>query len=138
MSIGSIYINLPIKNVDKTRQFWTALGFSINEQFSDEKAVCIELKKDLIYAMMLSEPFFKTFTHKPIADGGSTQVLLAIQVDSKERVDEILSIALSLGAIRYLDPIEESWMYYDRFQDLDGHQWEVMYADMSQFPQEQG
>ncbi|OJV64822.1 MAG: extradiol dioxygenase [Clostridiales bacterium 38-18] len=138
MSIGSIYVNLPIKNVEKTRQFWTALGFPINEQFSDEKAVCVELKKDLIYAMMLSESFFKTFTHKPIADGGSTQMLLAIQVESKERVDEILSIALSLGAIRYLDPIADTWMYYDRFQDLDGHQWEVMYADMSQFPQEQG
>lgn len=59
MNINQIYVNLPIKDVQKTRDFWTKLGFSINEQFSDEKAICVVMKEDHIYAMFLKEEFFK-------------------------------------------------------------------------------
>jgi predicted lactoylglutathione lyase len=134
-NIRSIYINLPVKNIEKTREFWTKLGFSFNEKFSDDKALCLVLNDGNIYAMLISYEFYSTFTNRPIADESTTQVLLAIDVGSKERVDEIIRTALENGATRYLEPADEGWMYYDRFADLDGHQWEVMYADESVFPQ---
>lgn len=135
MSVKSIFINLPVKDVKATREFWTKIGFSFNEHFSDDKAVCLVLNDGSIYAMLISYEYFSTFTNRPIADGSTTQVLLAIGVESKERVDEIVKIALENGGSRYLEPADEGWMYYDRFVDLDGHQWEVMYADESKSPQ---
>ena len=134
MSVKSIYINLPIQDVPKSRDFWTSLGFTINEQFSDDKAICLVLEEGHIYAMLITHEYFQTFTHKPLADGTTTQVLLAIDVGSRERVDEIVNKAVEKGAKRYLKPADEGWMYYDRFEDLDGHQWEIMYADDSAFP----
>lgn len=135
MSIQSIYINLPIKDVKKTRAFWTAIGFSINEQYSDDKAVCLVLEENHIYAMLISEDYFKTFTHKPIADGTTTQVLLAIDVGSRERVDDIVFTAIKEGGKHYLEAVDMGWMYYDRFEDIDGHQWEVMTAMAEGMPE---
>lgn len=136
MNINSIYINLPVKDLKKSREFWTKLGFSFNEQFSNDDAICLILNDGMIYAMLIRHEMFLTFTNRPIADSSTTQVLLAIGVESKEHVDEMLKIALENGATRYLDPQDESWMYYDRFADLDGHQWEVMFADESLIPKE--
>lgn len=134
MSIQSIYVNLPIKDVAKTRAFWTALGFPINEQFSDEKAICLVLKEEQIYAMLIAEDYFKTFTHKPIADGTTTQVLLAIDVGSKDRVDDIIFTAIKEGGKHYLEAVDMGWMYYDRFEDIDDHQWEVMTTMAAEVP----
>lgn len=136
MNIESIYINLPVKNVEKTRAFWTKLGFAFNEQFSDDKAICMILNESNTYAMLISHELYSTFTNRPIADGSTTQVLLAIDVGSRDKVDEIMRIALENGATHYLEPSDEGWMFYDRFTDPDGHQWEVMYADESLIAQE--
>lgn len=135
MSIRSIFINLPVKDIVRTREFWTKLGFSFNEKFSDDKALCLVLNDGTIYAMLISHEFYSTFTNRPIADGSTTQVLLAIDVGSREKVDEIIRVALENGATRYLEPADEGWMYYDRFVDLDGHQWEIMFADESMISQ---
>lgn len=134
MNIKSIYVNLPVKDLSKTRDFWTRLGFSFNEQFSDDKAVCLVLREDLIYSMLITHEFFQTFTNKPIADGNSTQVLIAIEVESRERVDEIVRTALENGGSRYRESQDHSWMYYDTFADPDGHQWEIMFTDPSKIP----
>lgn len=134
MTIQSIYVNLPIKNIQQTRDFWTKLGFSFNEQFSDEKALCLILKEDSIYVMLITHEFFSTFTNRPIADGSTTQVLNAIQVESREAVDTIVSTALANGAYRYKESQDHEWMYYDTFADIDGHQWEILYADYSKIP----
>lgn len=136
MRIKSIYINLPVKDLVRTREFWTKLGFGFNEQFSDDKALCLVLNEGNIYAMLISYEYYSTFTNRPIADGSTTQVLLAIDVESRERVDEIMRAALENGAARYMEPSDEGWMYYDRFVDPDGHQWEVMHADESLIPNE--
>ena len=128
-NIKSIFVNLPVKNIEKTREFWSKLGFSFNEQFSNDKALCLILNDGNIYSMLISYELFSTFTNRPIADGSTSQVLLAIQVESRERVDEIIKIALENGATHYMEAVDEGWMYYDRFVDLDGHQWEVMYGD---------
>ncbi|WP_278381112.1 VOC family protein [Chryseobacterium arthrosphaerae] len=136
MNINQIYVNLPIKDVQKTRDFWTKLGFSVNEQFSDEKAICVIMKENHIYAMFLKEEFFQTFTNRPFAKGDTTQVLLAIGVDNREDVDRIINTAIENGGSKYSEPMDHGWMYQSAFADIDGHQWEVMHADMSKLPTE--
>jgi len=131
MKVNSIFINLPIKDLNKTRDFWTKLGFSFNEQFSDERALCLVLNDGLIYAMLITHGLFSTFTNRPIADASTTQVLIAIQVNSKEEVDRIEKLALENGGTRYRESADHGWMYYDSFADLDGHQWEVMFVNSS-------
>lgn len=135
MKIKSIFVNLPIKDLQKTREFWTKLGFSFNEEFSDDRALCLVLNDGLIYSMLITHEMFSTFTNRPIADGSTTQVLTAIQVDSREDVDRIVKLALENGATRYRESDDHGWMYYDTFADLDGNQWEVMFADYTQIPQ---
>ena len=134
--VRAIYVNLPVKDLGKTRAFWTALGFSFNEQFSDENALCLVLKENAIYAMFLLPEFFSTFTNRPLADAHTTQVLLAIDVGSREKLAKIMDIALANGATRYLPPEDHGWMVSDRFADIDGHQWEIMFADESLLPKE--
>ena len=130
-TLKAIYVNLPTRDLEKTRVFCTNLGFSFNEQFSNEQALCLELKKETIYAMLISHELFKTFTNKPISDNTTTQVLIAIEVDTKEKVDQLVSLAFENGATRYRDSADHGWMYYDSFADPDGHQWEVLFSDMS-------
>jgi uncharacterized protein len=132
--VKSIYVNLPVKDLAVTKSFWTTLGFSFNEQFSDEKAVCLVLNEGAIYCMLLKQDFFSTFTNRSVADGTSTQVLLAIEVESKEKVNEIVTTALENGASRYREPADHGWMYYDSFADPDGHQWEVLFSDPTKIP----
>jgi uncharacterized protein len=136
MNVKSIYINLPVKDLAKTRDFWSKLGFSFNEQFSDDKALCLILSDPTMYSMMISHEYFQTFCNRPIADGSTTQVLFAIEVESREKVDEITSLALENGGTRYRESADHDWMYYDSFADPDGHQWEVMYTDLSAMPSE--
>lgn len=128
-------MNLPIKDLKKTRDFWTKLGFSFNEQFSDDKALCLILNDGLIYSMLITHEMFSTFTNRPISDGTTTQVLIAIQVDSREEVDRIVKLAIENGGTRYREPVDHGWMYYDCFADLDGHQWEVAFIDSTKMQQ---
>lgn len=134
MGVKSVFINLPVKDLEKSRLFWKKLGFSFNEQFSDERAACLILEEGKIYSMLIIHELFSTFTNRPIADNSTTQVLTAIEVDSKESVDEIVSVALKSGAKRYRESVDNGWMYYDCFEDLDGHQWEVLFTDETKLP----
>lgn len=134
MTIKSIFVNLPIKDLARTRKFWTNLGFTFNEAYSDDKALCLVLKEDAIYSMLITHELFSTFTNRSIADQSFTQVLVAIEVENKEKVDAIVSAALTNGGSRYRDAADHGWMYYDCFADPDGHQWEVMYIDSSKAP----
>ena len=132
--VRSIFINLPVRDLSVTRAFWSKLGFSFDEVYCDENAVCLVLKEGEIYAMLLREPFFQTFTTRPLADGSTTQVLMAIDVGSRERVLEIMALALDNGATHYLQAEDHGWMYYDRFTDPDGHQWEISFVDETAAP----
>lgn len=136
MNITDIYVNLPVKDVQKTREFWTKLGFSINEQFSDEKAICVVMKENHIYTMFLREEFFQTFTNRPFAKGDTTQVLLAIGVNSREEVDGMVKTAIENGGSKYSEPVDYGWMYQSSFADINGHQWEVVHGYASQIPAE--
>lgn len=95
------------------------------------------MKEDHIYTMFLKEDFFQTFTNRPFAKGDTTQVLLAVGVSSREEVDQITETALENGGSKYSEPMDHGWMYQKAFTDIDGHQWEISYMDISQFPSEQ-
>ncbi len=126
---SQIFVNLPVKDLEKSRDFFTRLGFSFNQQFSDDKAACLIIG-DNIFAMLLTEPFFRTFTRKEIADATkSTEVLIAIDADSREDVDDMVSKARKAGGTVAMEPMDHGWMYGHGFADLDGHQWEVIYMD---------
>lgn len=135
MKVKSIFVNLPINDLAKTREFWTKLGFSFNENFSDDRALCLVLNDGLMYSMLITHDMFSTFTNRPITDGTTTQVLTAMEVDSREQVDKVVKLALENGAKRYRESVDHGWMYYDSFADLDGHQWEIMFTDPTQLQQ---
>lgn len=132
-----IFVNLPVKDLNRSKEFFTALGFSINPQFTDDKAACVVMGEN-IYAMLLTEPFFKTFTRKEIADATkTTEVLIALDAESREAVDDMVRRAVDAGGSLYADPQDHGWMYQHSFADPDGHQWEVAYMDEAALQQMQ-
>ncbi len=131
-----IFVNLSTKDLEKAKKFYTGIGFSINPQFTDEKAACIVIS-ETIYVMILSEPFFKTFLrNKEIADAGKvTESLVALSTESREEVDAMADKALLAGGSVLRDPEDHGFMYTRSFQDPDGHIWEVFHMDMNKMPQ---
>ncbi len=130
-----IFINLPVKDLNKTKNFFSKLGFSFNQQFTNNDAACMVIS-DNIFSMLITEKFFKQFTSKEISSAGnSTEVIVSLSVESREIVDKMVNDALSAGATENVKPIEDTWMYVKSFQDLDGHIWEIFYMDMSKMPQ---
>ena len=129
-----VFVNLPVKDLTKSMTFFSGLGFTFNPQFTDEKAACMVISEH-IFAMLLTEPHFKSFTKKPISDAKTTtEVLIALDAASKEEVQQIIAKATALGATIYNDPQDHGWMYGHSFADLDGHQWEFFFMDQSQMP----
>jgi predicted lactoylglutathione lyase len=129
-----IFVNLPVTDLDRSKRFFEALGFSINPQFSDETAACVVIS-DTIFAMILTHAKFREFTSKEIADSSATtEVLIALSRDSREAVDQIMEAAMKNGG-REARPTEDmGFMYHRAFEDPDRHIWEVMWMDMSQVP----
>jgi uncharacterized protein len=126
-----IFVNLPVKDLDRSIDFFTELGFSFDSRFTDERAACLLIGEN-IYAMLLVEPFFKTFTQKDVVDATKgTEAIVALGVDSRERVDELAEKALAAGGRPGNDTHDEGGMYARSFQDPDGHLWEVLYMDPS-------
>ncbi|MDB5262125.1 MAG: extradiol dioxygenase [Adhaeribacter sp.] len=124
-----IFVNLPVKDLNKSIQFFTQLGFSFNAQFTNEKATCMIVSED-IYVMLLVEEFFKTFTKKEISDATkSTEVILCLSADSREQVDALVNKAFAAGGTASNFDQDQGFMYGRSFQDLDGHLWEVMFMD---------
>lgn len=131
----NIFINLPVKDLKKSMDFYSKLGFTNNPQFTDDTAACMVISEH-IYVMLLTYDKFKSFTKKEIADATkTTQVLLCIDAESKEKVIELVGIAQASGGSIYMEASDHGWMYQHSFADQDGHQWEVAYMDMSKFPQ---
>jgi len=124
-----IFVNLPVKDLNRSVAFFSKLGYSFNQQFTDENATCMIVGED-IYVMLLVEPFFKTFTPKPIADAkSSTEVLVSLSAESRDDVNRIVETAFAAGARRYKEPMEHGPMYGWGFEDLDGHIWEYIWMD---------
>lgn len=132
---SQIFVNLPVKDLDKSMSFFAKLGFTFNPQFTDEKAACMIIGEN-IYAMLLVEPFFKTFTRKEIVNAHKgTEVLIALDATSRDEVKEMVMKAIEAGGSSYMEPQDHGWMYQHSFADLDGHQWEILFMDESAIPQ---
>ena len=124
-----IFVNLPVKDLDKSKKFFSKLGFAFNAQFTNENAACMVISEEN-YAMLLVESFFKTFTKKEIVNAKkSTEVLVALSSESKEDVDKLLRNALAAGAKEANEPQDHGFMYGRSFEDLDGHIWEIFWMD---------
>jgi uncharacterized protein len=130
----NVFINLPVKSLEKSTDFFKSLGFNFNHRFTDDKATCIVVS-DNVFVVLLMESYFKTFTRKELCDSTkATEVLIALDTDSRDEVKQIISKAHSLGGNIYSEPQDHGWMYQHSFADLDGHQWELVYMDESQLP----
>jgi len=124
-----IFVNLPVKNLDKSVQFFTQLGYKFNPQFTDQNATCMIVGEN-IYVMLLVESFFKTFTPKALCDATkSTEVLVALSAESRDEVDELVRKAIAAGGTTPNESKDYGFMYQHGYQDLDGHLWEVFYMD---------
>ncbi|ANA79593.1 Glyoxalase/bleomycin resistance protein/dioxygenase [Paenibacillus vortex V453] len=129
LKCDNIFVNLPVKDLEKTKEFFSKIGFEFNAQFTDKNAACLVIG-DNIFAMLLTEDYFKTFTKKDLSNAANTtEVILALSADSREQVDEIVNHALAAGGSPSNDPVDHGFMYGWSFQDPDGHLWEVMYMD---------
>ncbi len=130
-----IFVNLPVKDLAKSKGFFAKLGFTFNPQFTDENAACMIVDEDHIYVMLLLEKFFTRFTKRDIADAKKvTEAINAISTDSREKVDEFASKAVEAGGKIHRDPEDHGWMYNQSIEDLDGHIWEILYMDESKMP----
>jgi len=132
-----IFVNLPVKDLGKTKRFFASLGFGFNPQFTDDKAACMVIGEDS-FAMLLVEEFFQGFIPgRSISDTRShTEAILAISAGSRRAVDEMVEKAHSAGGSEYREAQDHGWMYGRAFKDPDGHIWEVMYMDMGKMPME--
>ena len=126
-----IFVNLPVKSLSQSIEFFTKLGFSFDAQFTDETATCMIVSDD-IFVMLLTHDKFKTFTPKAICDATkSTEVLVCLSSESREKVDDMVRKAVAAGGTTYNDPQDHGFMYGHGFQDVDGHIWELMYMEPS-------
>jgi hypothetical protein len=124
-----IFINLPVRDLKRSMEFFTKLGFEFNPQFTDDKAACMVISTEA-YAMLLLEPFFKTFTKKDVSDAAKqTEAILALSCDSRAEVDEMVKKAVAAGGKRAMDPMDHGFMYAWSFYDTDDHHWEVLWMD---------
>ena len=125
-----MFVNLPVKHLARTVEFFSKLGYKFNPQFTNDDATCMIIS-DTNFAMLLTEPFFKTFVPaKAIVDATThTEVLVALSCESADEVKQICERAFAAGATRYCDPKDHGFMYQWGFQDLDGHIWEYFWMD---------
>jgi uncharacterized protein len=124
-----IFVNLPVKDLSRTVEFFKRLGFTFNPQFTDENATCMIIN-DNIFVMLLVEKFFKTFTKKEICDTAKdTEVIIALSTESREKVDEMMQSVFDAGGTESRKPQDHGWMYGRSFQDINGHLWEIIYMD---------
>ncbi len=130
-----LFVNLPVSDLQRSVDFFTALGFSFNPDFTDENATCM-IVSDSIFVMLLVEPFFAGFTGgKPVSDATrQTEVLLALSLDSRAEVDALVDKAVAAGARISQEPRDHGFMYQRSFADPDGHQWEPFHMDPAAMP----
>lgn len=129
-----IFVNLPVKELARSVEFFSKLGYRFDPRFTDEKATCMIIGEE-IFAMLLVEKFFGTFTDKPVADArSSTEAIVALSVDSRDGVNSIVEKAFAAGGRRYKEPEDRGFMYGWGFEDLDGHIWEYFWMDPASLP----
>jgi uncharacterized protein len=132
-----IFVNVPVKDLEKSKKFFSTLGFSFNHEFTDEKSVCLIVEKN-IFVMLLLEKYYRDFIPgKKICDSSNyNEALLGISISSKEEVDELIHRVIRAGGKEYRNVQDHGWMYARAFQDIDGHIWELFYMNKKEMPEE--
>jgi uncharacterized protein len=126
--ISAIFLNLPIKNLKKSVDFFSGLGFTFNAQFTADDSTCMIVGEN-IFVMLVEEAKFQGFLSKPIADPRTTEVLLSLSCASKDEVNFLAETAFSLGGKKVNEPEDNGFMYSWGFEDLDGHVWDLFWMD---------
>jgi predicted lactoylglutathione lyase len=135
MTMGT-FVNLPVQDLARTREFFTKLGFSFNEAFSDKNTACMIISEDT-WAMLVAAASFKGFTNREIADpSNSSEVIIGLSTESRQQVDDLAEKAVAAGAQALGGAFDDGVMYMRGFRDLDGHQWSFLHLDMSAIPGE--
>ncbi|RZJ69861.1 VOC family protein [Flavobacterium sp.] len=133
----SIFVNLPVQDLNRSVEFFTKLGYTFNQTFTDENATCMIIEENSIHVMLLVKPFFKSFMleHEDICDTSKfLESIICLTAESRQAVDEIVSKAVEAGGTAPGEKQDYGYMYNHGFRDLDGHCWEFTYMDASQFP----
>lgn len=129
-----IFVNLPVKDLPRSKDFFAALGYTFNPQFTNDQGACMVISEN-IYAMLLTEEFFKTFIDRPISSAHeSAQVINCLSCESREEVDATVAKALAAGGTVPREPQDMGFMYGHGFADLDGHLWELAFMDPAAMP----
>ncbi|MGW7412818.1 VOC family protein [Streptomyces sp. NPDC054863] len=124
-----IFLNLPVKDLEASKNFFAKLGYSFNARFSDDRTASMPISESIV-VMLLTEPRFKEFTKKEIADSATTtEALIGLSAESRAKVDELCDAALAAGASPSGETQDHGFMYGRSFQDLDGHNWEIIWMD---------
>jgi predicted lactoylglutathione lyase len=126
--ISSIFVNLPVKSLARSVDFFTQLGFKFNAQFTDESSTCMIIN-DTVYVMLLEHEKFQGFIDKPIALSTSTEAIFAFACESVDEVRSLSEKAISLGARKINDPEDHGFMFSWGFEDLDGHLWDLFWMN---------
>ncbi len=130
-----VFVNLPVKSLARSVEFFTQVGYTFDPRFTDENATCMVIS-DTIYAMLLVEPFFRTMTGREVCDAAQCgEVAVALSTESRAQVDEIIARAVAAGATTPLPSKDYGFMYSHSFRDLDGHLWEYLWMDPSSLAQ---
>ncbi|HSK10260.1 MAG TPA: VOC family protein [Vicinamibacterales bacterium] len=133
-TVRKIFVNLSVRDLQRSKNFFAALGFTFDPKFTDENAACLVIS-DQAFAMLLAEPFFQTFTRREPCDTTRyTEGMFALSCESRAEVDELADKAIAAGAQQAMDPQELGFMYGRSFYDPDGHHWEVFWMDPAGIP----
>lgn len=129
------FVNLPVKDLNRAKEFFSSIGFDFNPQFSDENAACLVIN-DKTFVQLLTKSYFQTFINKPIADVACAAAgIIALSADSREHVDELADKALAAGGRQFKEPADHGFMYVRSFEDLEGHLWEIAFFNASAYSQ---
>jgi hypothetical protein len=124
-----LFVNLAVRDLARSKEYFSKLGFGFDPKFTDDKAACMIVSEEA-FVMLLAEPFFKTFTKRDLCDTTQqTEGLFALSCESRAEVDRIVKTAVGAGGKYAMDPQEHGFMYAWSFYDPDGHHWEVMWMD---------
>ncbi|MDF2631081.1 MAG: glyoxalase/bleomycin resistance/extradiol dioxygenase family protein [Symbiobacteriaceae bacterium] len=127
-----IYVNLAVENVQRSQEFYTALGFRVEPKFTNEQAASMVIEENSIYVMLLGKEFFATFTNRELCDATkATEVLNCLSCESRQEVDDLVAKAVAAGGSTFRPTQDLGFMYAHAFADPDGHIWELAFMDMS-------
>ena len=126
-----LFVHLPVQDIRHSKDFFDRIGFHFDENFTNEFAISIKVN-DNAFIMLLAEKYFSRFTQNSVCDATThSEVLCAISVESRDKVDEIVDRALSIGAKTARETQDQGFMYGRSFHDLDGHVWEIYHMDIN-------